>query len=300
MSKRTIEATHVAGLPQSPPGWYDTAYAITGTGLLAVLRSEIDVLAAWSSISGGAASPIPEKTCSRLSLFDGAEETAAIEFPCDGARHFDRLPNGNWAVAGYNPDGANLRIFAPNGRLVRQFDIGGPFDHVQTARDGGIWVGYRDEAWGGTVKFNDAGAVLWRGTRPFHCYALNVCREQTWTYGYTDFSIIGIDLALHERSRRCSVKFADALAVDGDMAILAGGYLGDEDRIVLVKLEKGLGRIVAKLKLDVGPDGESGRPRLLMGREDAIHFSRRGDWYRLRVADVTRSLVLKRARQRLQ
>lgn len=223
-------------------------------------------------------------------MFDGKDEVDGIEFPFDGVGPYDRLPNGDWAIASGVEE--TLRILSREGHLVRRFDVGNSLGHLQCASDGSIWAGYWDQADGpllGIVKFSSQGEVVWQDSAPLDCEALNVSRDRTWTYCYPELAIVDIDQDLRVRTRACGFAGATALAVDGEMALLASGYEGERGRVVLLKLHDDSVEVIEEFGLPELVEAEPGRPSLLIGRGETIHFLHHGVWHQLSVADAIQS-----------
>lgn len=295
---RVLSAPVVAHLPTPPSRWYDVGYSLTAAGKIAIRRCDRDMHAeAMQRRFAPSSSPPPYGAVkSRLSIFDGQTESVAIE-SSESFGRCDQLSNGCWVVTGYSGgDEWDARILSPRGNLIRRFEIGNAVGHLQCDAAGAIWVGYFDYASGekfGLIKFDDHGRILWRAdsneTDPmdvFHCYALNVSGERAWAYYDLDFPIVDIDANGRTRVRKCSMEGASALAVSGEMAILAGGYEEDRNRIVLLDLDDDLAHVVEQFRLDTVPEFDPSRPWLFEARGEALHMVHKGVWRRLSVTDV--------------
>jgi hypothetical protein len=301
MSRRRMMLPVVATLPVPPLGWHDVAYSVALTGKLAILRADFDVHACGMSRQDGDVTPIPEATRCRLSLFDGQSEGGTIEFPYEWAGKFDPLPNGDWAVAdnwgiGYRRIDPSVRILSPRSDLLRIFRVGRDVECLQCDADGAIWVGYGDQAewpFHGGIKFDVRGEILWRDSSVLYCDALNVTADRAWVYCEPCDFILDIDVNLRIRRRECPLVGASALAVDGDMALLAGGYKGlsgededERDRLALLKVRDDSVEVIEEFRLDTVTDPDPEHPWLFAGRGDAFHIVRSGIWYRLSVAEA--------------
>lgn len=212
---------------------------------------------------------------------------------------FDVLPDGCWIVAAGHcqPGEANARTLSPTGALIRRFAVGDAIAHLQCDAQGAIWVGYRDENRAECLnKFDSHGRELWAfagvanasdddESYMYDCYALNVSGEKTWTYYYTGFPVVEID-ALHKvRAWHCPVAGAHALAVEGQLALIAGGYGEERNRLVLAGLDRNPIRIIEEFRLDIPEKPESGT-MLFHARGNALHVVREGVWRRVMVSDV--------------
>jgi hypothetical protein len=241
-----------------------------------------------------------------LSVFDGRCEQAAIELPVRFRDRLDRFADGRWLiVAARTADRrANAQVRSANGALVSEFWIGDGIEHVRCAPDGSIWAGYFDEgvfsldrdadgnpspSGAGVARFGAEGAVLWRypvvGDPPRidDCYAMTLDGPTVWVCAYSSFALTRIqDGAV--RSWASPFTGVTALAIDGEHAVLAGGYDGERDRIALVRLARSEVEVIGEARFDlVGAD-------LIQGRGDILHVVREGAWARIDVAAVRRAL----------
>lgn len=316
----TVSGTHVA-LPAPPPGWYDCTYAILMDGTLAFLRSSIDMIEmfrAWrEAVAAGSNKGYPHLDFTlRVSAFDGSRERHAIEAP--GASYFpciDRTASGQWIIADArvrldDPKALNARIFAHDGIQTGAYRIGDGIEHVRCAPDGTTWVGYFDEGvfgdqdedgnWpigsNGIVQLDSSGRLLWgfnaqssaakKDGRPIivdDCYAMALAGDVVWAATYTDFPICRIEKGVVRVWSTADGGY-EALAVDGDLALLAGGYNEDKDRLLLMRLphDHPSAEQVASYRFP----RPSGQPFLLQGRGDTLHVVGDGMWKRITVASA--------------
>jgi hypothetical protein len=301
VNDRTLTAQTVGRLPEAPKGWYDVAYALSASGNLTLLRCDFDVRGNNTRREDvfGPWQQIPLDARDRLSVFDGKVECCAIEFEYEGqVSVFDMFSDGRWIVASgrSRPDELKARVFSPQGELLRRFGVGDAIGHLQCDSAGAVWVGYFDEAGGeefGLIKFDDHGKILWRADSNkaglldiLDCYALNVGGDSVWAYYYTDFPVVDVDASGRTRVRKCPIAGAEALAVDGQAALLAGGYDGNRNRIVLLELDEYCARVVEQFRIDFVPAFDRARPWLLDARGNAVHVVEKGVWRRLSVSDV--------------
>ena len=215
----------------------------------------------------------------RLSIFDGERESDVTTVPSVFFPEFDRMPDGRWLVASSRAAAGerNGRIYAPDGTEEAALALGDAIEHLYCAPDGTVWLGYFDEgvfglssqdgSWpisnGGIVQLDSSGAVLWSfnqqvdPSRMVHdCYALTLAGSVPWACYYSDFPIVRID-GPRPRIWSNEVAGAKAIAVSGDLILLAGGYDEDAGRIALLRLEGDHSHHVASLRFTPPPRFES-------------------------------------------
>jgi hypothetical protein len=299
MTDRILRPSIVAHLPDPPAGMFDIAYGITAAGTLALMRSDCDVCGnllryphAWDFRKEFA-----EGVRARLSVFDGSSESTATEFRLEDPFSIaDQLPDGHWVIASRRcgADDENAYVLSSKGDLLRRFSLGDAINHLQCDTSGAIWVGYFDEAreLQGLVKFDGHGRALWRSGLDdaeaidiFDCYALNVDGTTAWSCYYVDFPIVRIEQTRRTRIWRGSLTGVQALAVDHDLAFLAGGYEEKENRLVLVDLSGEEARVIEQFRFDVPESADAGA-RLFQARNQTLHIVRQGVWRAISVADV--------------
>ena len=296
-------------LPIAPAGWFDYTYAVLADGRLAIGRTRRDVHAEyrrdWARGRNGIAtlrSPKVWPDQLRLSIFDGESESDVATLSSVFSPKFDRLPDGRWLVASSRAAAGerNGRIYAPDGTEEAALALGDAIAHLCCAPDGTIWVGYfdegifglsnQDESWpisnGGIVQLGRSGAVRWSFNEQVDpsqmvddCYALTLAGSVPWACYYSDFPIVRID---GQRPRVWSNELlgAKAMAVSGDLILLAGGYDEDAGRIALVRLEGDQSHHIASLRFTPPPRGE---PGLVQGRDNRLHIVSGGMWTRFSV-----------------
>jgi len=158
------------------------------------------------------------------------------------------LPNGEILVVGGrchyrkgNPE-KNASVYAPDGRLSRQFVLGDGINGVQTTSDGTIWVSYFDEGvfgnfgWdkplgsSGLVCFDPTGEIVWEFQPPdgvdaiADCYAFNVAEDSVWACYYTEFPVVKIDSKKKVWAWKNNIPGANAIVADRGRVLLWGGY----------------------------------------------------------------------------
>ena len=298
----------ITSLPPPPAGWFDYGYAVLWNGELALLRTDFDIhaaLARWHDEAKERGAEHPEPDLSgrrlRLSVFNGMKESAAIEVPVGRWAMVDRLPDGRWLVVSGrrgSPSGADARLYAANAAPLGGFDIGNYVTHAQCTKDGTIWAGYFDASVlavdttissAGIARFDADGRLIWRykdqeNGNPFNddCYAVTADGTTVWSYFSGDFSIVRIQHGA-VRLWRNQIAHADAIAVDGDHVLLAGGHREHRSRLALLHLDGDTARQVGMWTF---PQPDRNAARLLQGRGATLHVVGSGKWRRITVASL--------------
>ena len=134
----------------------------------------------------------------------------------------------------------NARILDPKGQVLRSLDLGDASQHVQTSRDGRIWVGYFDEGvfgrgigQSGLVCFDPMGRPIFRYAElaaehdlPHiaDCYTLNVADDSVLVCYYTDFPLVRlVDFRLDRVWREFAAISAIAVRKDNFIAFPSHG-----------------------------------------------------------------------------
>ena len=189
-------------------------------------------------------------------------------------------------------DDRNAHVYDAVGRHLRSFHAGDGIQDVQATGGGEVWVSYFDEGVFGSTKLGGAGLVCLdgRGHCVFRftdvlgggvpdicdCYVLNVVSGgEVWLCYYTDFPLVRlVDGKVEGFWPRVPVGGSPGIAVDGDMALFAGGYR-DKESLYLVRPGE-------KRVLKVEPTDEDGQrlkkftafgrgSRLFLQTEVALH-----------------------------
>ncbi len=311
MSDETRLGTTIP-MPVPPAGWFDHGYALLLDDNLALVRTDRDVHAEhgrwWEEVQGGrfhADPPDFRNVRLRLSQFDGSIETGVVELSAWPWSKVDRLADGRWLVASSRaaPDEKNVQLFANDGASAGAFAIGDGVKHIRCAADGTIWVGYFDEGifsgsgpdkdggWpissSGLVRFGPDGSVLWRfnSEERSHlfiadCYALALDGNTTWCCPYRDFPIVRIADGRIDYWKN-EVTGADALAIDGDYVLLAGGHKHHAERLALVRLGNDVAQQIGEWRFK--PPKRSAA-RLIQGQGATMHIVGEGAWTKLNLA----------------
>lgn len=282
-------------LPPAPSGWHPHGVTATGDGRVALLRAREPVPRGQPD---AATLERLHRTNMRVSAFDGDEETEVVELPfLRFGRIVDRFEDGRWVVDGWNgltePADAT-RIHAPDGRLLSAFEIGGR--HAACAGEH-LWVGYGDEeifgndpdASAGLAAFDATGRCVHKFRHPGisidECYALGSHGREVWACTYSDFPILRLVGGLDPQVTvwENDVTGATAIATSGSHVVLAGGYWGDETRVVLLRLEPG--RAIAVDETRLPREAFAPSHTNMIGRAGALHVFSAERWMRVDVAE---------------
>ena len=304
-----------SGLPAPSPGWFDYQYAVLADGSLAVIRTDIDILAEyarWQTLiqqdNGATLRPDLWNRRARIYTFDGSTEVGPVEVPLGFSPAVSRFPDGRWLLADSRSAEAdqNARIYDPAGQELAAFNLGDGIAQMLCAPDGTIWVGYFDEgifsgpnsdgSWpvssSGLAQFDAIGSVLWgynsegRPSSIDDCYALTLAGDTAWSCFYSDFPIISVGEG-KVRQWQNSVGGAHAFAIEDGYALLAGGYKEQAGRVALLRLGEDEAELLGEIQIPVRPRGT---PGLMQGSGDTLHIVEGGIWRRVSVATVRRAL----------
>src|SRR5215831_11736294 len=100
------------------------------------------------------------------------------------------------------------------------------------------------------------------------CYALTLDGFTLWCCPYTDFPIVKVERDEVRRWRN-KVAGARALAVEGDLVLLAGGYGDQAERIALLRLGDDQAHQIGKWQFQ---RSDRNAARLLQGRGETLHI----------------------------
>lgn len=259
-----------------------------------------------------------------VQLRDGAWHPVA-RFPLGTAYPaFDRFPDGRWLIAAVRTDDApNARILAPDGTLQSRLMLGDGIGELEIDGAGRIWVGWFDEGvfGNGTWRVPDhewapssygVGCFTldgrWLGPPDLpgghgmiaDCYALTAGNNDAWILPYEDFPLVQLDPHGPTRWWRTELSGPDAVAVDGNHAIVSGGYGEDRAKLVLLAIDgPGRGepaRILATGRMPMRRAADGKREvweaaTLIAGRSGVLHLIDGGVWYSWRIADAVAALT---------
>lgn len=313
-----------------PSGWHALQHAILSDGTLAVAATDVDLASEWSRIhaSDGSVDPpsrinsIASSGRARLMIWGVNGWQDGPIFPLETSTPLvDRFSDGRWLVVGSRSRGEpNARVLAPGGALLARFMLGDGIEHITIDSADRIWVGWFDEGtsgngWSvpgmerppstnGVACFAPNGGLVevpsWPKDAGFivDCYALTSAGSGVWASPYTDFPLVRFVPGEPTRWWRSELAGPKAIAVDGNHALVAGGYHEDAARLALIRLEEpGDGNEAAPLVMwrmplrsalksqnEWAPVWDS--PALLTGRGSSLHLVDEGRWYQWRVADA--------------
>ena len=204
------------------------------------------------------------------------------------------LPDGRiLLVAARNRGGANAEVWSADGRQEHVGDLGDAIEGVLTTATGEIWVGYFDEAMGGSgpqghglARFSSDLQPVWLYPGPptapeiFDCYALNVAGETAWTCAYTQFHVVSACGDQVTDFGRAPYRSAHLLLVDGGAGALIGGLGPEYDLVTSFRITEGQAVASGSPQRLVLPDGMELRGFRSACRGPNLHVIIRGAWYR--------------------
>lgn len=300
---------HPTPLPLPPTGWFDYHYSVLMDGRLALVRTPRDVHSEWTtwrnstkraSLDG---SPPPVQPdlwgdIMRLSIFDGTNETDVTIVPASAYPLVERCADGRWLVASHR--GA-ARLYTGAGKETGAIWVGTDIKNLLCSPDGTIWIGYSDQGgfspgdWGGIVQLDAGGQLVWsfnehintkevvREEYCWDCYALALNGTSVWTCYYSLFDIVRIENGVVSFWPN-SAGGPRAIAVSGDIALLAGGYAEHLTRIAVVDLSHGARSLGGFPFPDIARTGAG----MVRGRDGVLHVVNRGTWFRLSPEEVAK------------
>ncbi len=276
-----------------PQGWQPICYAVLADGTLAMLAADVDLAGEHLRIREALQASISPNPPSRLfelcatgnaqiwlatstGWTDGPAFQLETPFP-----KFDRFSDGRWLVVASRSGGeADARVLAPDGVVLDRLTLGDGIEHVAIDAGDRVWVGWFDEGMFGNdgwrvpghqwppssnrvACFTADGALLPLPVWPVEagtiadCYALNVMGPGAWACPYTEFPLVRFVPGKPARWWRTHIRGAKAIALDGNHALLAGGYQKEANRLALVDLvENGVGEqapVIAAWTLPLRP-----------------------------------------------
>jgi hypothetical protein len=317
-----------------PTGLQALHHVILSDGTLAVAATDVDLANEWARIF---ASDGPIDPPSRIDRLTKSGRAYLLTWSADGWKAgpifpletphplVDRFTDGRWLVVGSRAlSEPNARVLAPDGELLARFMLGDGIEHIAIDGADRIWVGWFDEGmfgggWSvpglewppscnGVACFAPDGSVLevpsWPKEAGFiaDCYALTPVGSGVWTSPYTEFPLVHFVPGKPTRWWRSELTGSTAIAVDGNRALVAGGYDDDAARLALIQLEQpGKGEeamplAIWRMPLRSAPQAQNDwapvweRPALLAGRGNTLHLIDDGRWYQWRVADAADAL----------
>ena len=218
--------------------------------------------------------------------------------------------DGSWLIVSPRTKNGvnNARIHAADRSMESEFALGDGIENLFCSPDGTIWVGYFDEgvfagqnpdgSWpvssGGIVQFDAEGTPLWSfneqaraGYSVDDAYAMTLSGTDLWACFYADFPIARISGAKATFWSN-SVAGAKAIAVDGDIVMLGGGYDDSANRITLIRLGEGSSDELGSFQFR---KEALSRASLLQGRGSIIHIVSDGVWTRVPVCKAAAAVA---------
>lgn len=271
-------------VPSPPPGWFEHRYAVLADGALALIRCN------WDPKTSPVVTPQSAKL--RLSILRDGAESEVAEVPGPRWPIVDRIADGRWLVvsARARPGDLNGRTYDPDGLPAGGYVLDDAIAQIACTPGGMTWVAYFDERnnESALIAFNIQGERAWALTAETYaldCYALSATGEEAWACTYPDFPIVrvaGLDATLWENE----VDGARAIAAKGKHVILAGGYVGDRDRVALLTVGTRCAEVISEFRWPEIDD----RAAFVGGRDGILHAVVDGRWMRLSISAWLASL----------
>lgn len=292
-------------IPKLPSGWYALSFKILSGGRLAIVSTDVDVLAVLKSDHEQKLTRSARRfnanakvwTFDGEKLFEGSAFALQSPFPI-----IDQFPDGRWLVSYARSDGkARTRVLDQTGAEIRRFELGDGIEHLKIDENGLIWVGWFDEGifgndnWNypghrwppssnGIAAFNSEGELIRKASIESiaDCYALNVFDEEVWACTYTDFPIWQM-IGKEENLWNSKLSGTKAIAISNPYVIAAGGYRDKLNRLVVLRLENDEVVTIGVWQIPQIRN-ENSEVLLLDGRADQLHLVSDENWYRWTVS----------------
>ncbi|GAA0808502.1 hypothetical protein [Spirilliplanes yamanashiensis] len=233
----------------------------------------------------------------QVTVHDGGELAGAIDVETDLAVSFVQpLPGERvlLAAARARPGETNAEVWTDGGVLERRGSLGDAIEELLTTPSGRIWVGYFDEAMGGSgpeghglARFTADLAADWlfpldTGLPAIaDCYALNVDGDTAHVCPYTDFHLLSASAGGVTDRGPSPYRSARNLLVRGDDWVLVGGWGPDYDLVTPLHAGPDGVRRAGDQRRIVLPDGlEAHSLRYTCRGADLHALTRTGAWYR--------------------
>jgi hypothetical protein len=193
---------------------------------------------------------------------------------------------------------ANAEVWTTGGVLKHRGHLGDAIEELLTTPSGKVWVGYFDEAMGGSgpeghglARFRADLTVEWLypldGGLPYiaDCYSLNVADETAYFCPYTGFEILSVDGERVTDWGASPYRYAHALVRHGpDLALLAG-LAAEYDVATLVRIGRDGVRQEGQCRV-VLPDGMEAQGLRYLCRGDVLHAFRRSTWFTIKLEEL--------------
>ncbi|WP_344114243.1 hypothetical protein [Kribbella alba] len=233
----------------------------------------------------------------------GSDIATAVEVKSDLRVWFvQSLPEGRLLLAAARrSDGAapNAEVWSDGGELLLTGDLGDAIEELMTTPAGSVWVGYFDEALGGSgpqghglARFTPDLSPDWlypinAGLPPvFDCYTLNVHAERAYICPYTDFHLISIADGKAVDLGVAPHRSAHGLLMRGGEGAFLGGWGPEYDLVTPIRITReGVETFGSQCRI-VMPDGTEAQGLRYTFRGDTLHAFHRGTWYVVTLNDL--------------
>ncbi|WP_285600222.1 hypothetical protein [Kineosporia sp. NBRC 101731] len=239
---------------------------------------------------------------------DSKQVSGAIDVESDLRPSFVQpLPGGRvlLAAARARNAGPNGEVWTPDGDLEHRGHLGDAIGELLTTPSGKVWVGYFDEAIGGSgpeghglARFNHDLTVDWlyspNAGLPYisDCYTLNLDAETAHFCPYTDFHVMSASGDEVTDWGASPYRFAHGMLAKGTDRAFLGGWGAEYGVVTLARISQdGVHRVGTQCCI-VLPDGlETQRLRYACRGGDLYAFTARGAWYRTNLKALSESLT---------
>lgn len=234
---------------------------------------------------------------------DGHDIAMAVEVESDlCVRFVQSLPEGRLLIAAARrpgTSGPNAEVWSDSGELLLTGDLGDAIEELLTTPLGSVWVGYFDEAMGGSgpqghglARFTPDLSPDWlypinAGLPPvFDCYTMNVHAERTYICPYADFHLISIADGKATDLGAAPYGSAHGLLMRGGEGAFLGGWGPEYDLVTPIRLTRdGVERSGSQCRI-VMPDGTEAQHLRYTFRGDTLHAFLGGTWFAATLDDL--------------
>ncbi|TQV72461.1 hypothetical protein [Denitrobaculum tricleocarpae] len=322
---KEIALRHVAKIPPPPKGFkfVSVSVSLQGAAQLLYIETKAESLVHRQTESDGfAVFPVPDMGAAfryRL-VTTGGENSREIDFPPFEFAFpmVDVFADGSAAIVGSRCRWRSKDDYDVNGMIVDRatgqeirFLAGDGVQDIGVDGSDRLWISYFDEGvygnfgWGnldpngertpapvgasGLNCFDRRGDIVWQHDQEQQfiddCYALNVTRDVTHFYFYSDFDLGHVSSDFTALYRKTDIRGAHAFAISPDRVLFSGQYDDPPDRVYLLSLQ---GDESAKSRTGrlLLPAGKIPKDVTLIGRGSSLHLFTRKDWYRVTLEEI--------------
>jgi hypothetical protein len=233
----------------------------------------------------------------------GGEIAMAVEVESDlRVRFVQSLPEGRLLLASARRPGRvgpNAEVWSDGGELLLTGDLGDAIEELLTTPSGSVWVGYFDEAMGGSGPQGHGLARFTPDLSPdwlypintglpevFDCYTLNVDAKRAYICPYTDFHLISIADGNAVDLGVAPYRSAHGLLMRGGEGAFLDGWGPEYDLVTPIRLTReGVETFGFQCRI-VMPDGTEAQRLRSTFRGDTLHAFLRGTWYVVTLNDL--------------